>query len=147
MKSACLSLARQCASALVAAVPICARNLGDFGADVIHVENPDGGDYFRVFQDTNSESGGGAPSDFNYGWENFNRNKRSMTLDLKKENGRAIMHKMVADADIFLSNLRTHELDEYQVGYETLNAINPRLIWGNVNGYGTAGPQRQQGSA
>ncbi len=126
----------------VAAVPIAARNLGDFGADVIHVENPDGGDYFRIFQETTSESGGAAPSDFNYGWENFNRNKRSMTLDLKKENGRAVMHKMVAEADVFLSNLRTHELDEYEVGYETLSKINPRLIWGNVNGYGTSGPDK-----
>lgn len=126
----------------VAAVPIAARNLGDFGADVIHVENPTTGDYFRVFQETASESGGACPSDFNYGWENFNRNKRSMTLDLKKENGRAIMHKMVAEADVFLSNLRTHELDEYEVDYETLGEINPRLIWGNVNGYGTAGPDK-----
>lgn len=126
----------------VAAVPIAARNLGDFGADVIHIENPDGGDYFRVFQEANSEAGGGPQSDFNYGWENFNRNKRSMTLDLKKENGRAIMHKMVAEADVFLSNLRTHELADYQVDYGTLNKINPRLIWGNVNGYGKAGPDK-----
>jgi len=126
----------------VAAVPIAARNLGDFGADVIHVENPTTGDYFRIFQETTSASGGCAPSDFNYGWENFNRNKRSMTLDLKKENGRAIMHKMVAEADVFLSNLRAYELDEYKVSYETLSEINPRIIWGNVNGYGTAGPDK-----
>ena len=126
----------------VAAVPIAARNLGDFGADVIHVENPTTGDYFRIFQETTSESGGCAPSDFNYGWENFNRNKRGMTIDLKKENGRAIMHKMVAEADVFLSNLRAYELDEYKVSYETLSEINPRIIWGNVNGYGTAGPDK-----
>ena len=126
----------------VAAVPIAARNLGDFGADVIHVENPTTGDYFRVFQETTVESGQACPSDFNYGWEAFNRNKRSMTLDLKTENGRAVMHKMVAQADVFLSNLRTHELDEYQVDYETLNGINPRIIWGNLNGYGKAGPDK-----
>jgi len=126
----------------VAAVPMAARHLGDFGADVIHVENPTTGDYFRVFQEATTESGGVCPSEFNYGWESFNRNKRSMTLDLKKENGRAIMHKMIADADVFLSNLRTHELDEYKLDYDRLSGINPRIIWGNVNGYGKAGPDR-----
>ena len=66
----------------VAAVPIAARNLGDFGADVIHVENTEGGDYMRVFQETTSETGGAPVSDFNYCWETYNRNKRSMSLDL-----------------------------------------------------------------
>jgi len=126
----------------VAAVPIAARNLGDFGADVIHVENPTTGDYFRVFQETTTETGGGAPSEFNYGWEAFNRNKRSITVDLKTENGQAIMHKLVEDADVFLSNLRTYELDQYKLGYGILSAINPRLIWGNINGYGKAGPDK-----
>lgn len=126
----------------VAAVPVAARHLGDFGADVIHVENPTTGDYFRVFQEAQTASGGCAPSDFNYGWETFNRNKRSMTLNLKNENGRAIMHRMVSEADVFLSNLRTHELDQYKVDYETLSEINPRIVWGNVNGYGKAGPDK-----
>jgi len=67
----------------VAAVPIAARHLGDFGADVIHVEHPVTGDFWRGFQEAQTEGGGGAsPSDFNYNWEAFNRNKRSMTLNL-----------------------------------------------------------------
>ena len=128
--------------AQVAAVPMCARILGDFGADVIHIENPTTGDYWRVFKDATAEQGGACPSDFDYNWENFNRNKRSCTVDLSKESGRAIIHKMVKEADVFLSNLRTFELERFQVDYETLNKINPQIIWGNVNGYGKEGPDK-----
>ena len=126
----------------VAAVPMAARHLGDFGADVIHIENPTTGDYWRVFQDAQSENGGGCPSDFNYNWENFNRNKRSCTVDLSKESGRKIIYKMVETADVFLSNLRSFELERFKVDYETLSKINPRIIWGNVNGYGKTGPDK-----
>lgn len=125
----------------VAAVPMAARHLGDFGADVIHVEHPVTGDFWRGFQEAQTDSGGGAcPSDFNYNWEQFNRNKRSITLNLYNENGRAIMYKMVATADVFLSNLRPFELERFKLDYETLSKINPRLIWGNVTGYGKKGP-------
>jgi crotonobetainyl-CoA:carnitine CoA-transferase CaiB-like acyl-CoA transferase len=127
----------------VAAVPIAARHLGDFGADVIHVEHPVTGDFWRGFQEAQADSGGGAyPSDFNYNWEQFNRNKRSMTLNLYNENGRAIMYKMVAQADVFLSNFRSFELERFKMDYETLSKINPRLIWGNITGYGKNGPDK-----
>jgi len=127
----------------VAAVPMAARHLGDFGADVVHVEHPVTGDFWRGFQEAQTEGGGGAsPSDFNYSWEAFNRNKRSMTLNLYNENGRAIMHKMVAQADVFLSNLRPFELERFELNYKTLSKINPRLIWGNITGYGKKGPAK-----
>jgi crotonobetainyl-CoA:carnitine CoA-transferase CaiB-like acyl-CoA transferase len=126
----------------VAAVPMAARHLGDFGADVIHVEHPVTGDFWRGFQEAQAESGGGISSDFNYGWEQFNRNKRSITLNLYNENGRAIMHKMAAQADVFVSNLRPFELEKFEMDYETLSKINPRLIWGNINGYGKKGPEK-----
>ncbi len=127
----------------VAAVPIGARILGDFGADVIHVENPTTGDYWRVFKDAQAEQGGACPSDFDYNWENYNRNKRSCTVDLYTESGRAIIHKMAKEADVFLSNLRDFEVERFQVDYETLKKINPRIIWGNVNGYGKVGPDKE----
>jgi crotonobetainyl-CoA:carnitine CoA-transferase CaiB-like acyl-CoA transferase len=127
----------------VAAVPMAARHLGDFGADVIHVEHPVFGDFWRGFQEAQTDSGGGAcPSDFNYNWEQFNRNKRSITVNLYNENGRAIMYKMVAQADVFLSNLRPFELERFKMDYETLSKINPRLIWGNITGYGKTGPDK-----
>ena len=126
----------------VAAVPMCARILGDFGADVIHIENPTTGDYWRVFKDAMADQGNACPSDFDYNWENYNRNKRSLTLDLYKENGCTIIHKMVKEADVFLSNLRAFELERFHVDYETLSKINPRIIFGNVNGYGKEGPDK-----
>jgi crotonobetainyl-CoA:carnitine CoA-transferase CaiB-like acyl-CoA transferase len=126
----------------VAAVPMCARILGDFGADVIHIENPVTGDYWRNFLKAQVDSGQACPSDFDYNWENYNRNKRSVTIDLTKESGQAVMHNMVKQADVFLSNLRSFELERFKLEYETLNKINPRIIWGNVNGYGKVGPDK-----
>jgi crotonobetainyl-CoA:carnitine CoA-transferase CaiB-like acyl-CoA transferase len=126
----------------VAAVPMCARILGDFGADVIHIENPTTGDYWRSFLKAQVDSGQACPSDFDYNWENYNRNKRSVTIDLTKSSGQTILHNMVKQADVFLSNLRSFELERFQLEYETLNKLNPRIIWGNVNGYGKVGPDR-----
>jgi len=128
--------------AQVAAVPMAARILGDFGADVIHIENPTTGDYWRSFKDVYASQGGGCPSDFDYNWENYNRNKRSLTLDLYSESGREIVHSMVKQADVFLSNLRDFELARFEVDYQTLEKVNPRIVWGNVNGYGKEGPDK-----
>lgn len=126
----------------VAAVPVAARHLGDFGADVIHIENPITGDYWRAFMEAQADSGGACPSDFDYNWENFNRNKRSVTVNLYTENGQKIMHKMIEQADVFLSNLRSFELERFKLDYETLSKLNPRLIWGNITGYGKTGPDK-----
>jgi len=126
----------------VAAVPVAARHLGDFGADVIHIEHPITGDYWRAFLEAQTDSGGACPSDFDYNWENFNRNKRSVTVNLYTENGQAIMHKMIEQADVFLSNLRPFELEKFKLDYETLSKINPRLIWGNITGYGKTGSDK-----
>ena len=126
----------------VAAVPMCARHLADFGADVIHVENPTTGDYMRVFQAVAQAAKDCAPSDFNYNWENFNRNKKSVTVDLSQEGGREIIYKLVEQADVFLNNLRPFELERFKLEYETLSQLNPKIICGNVSGYGKKGPDR-----
>ena len=93
----------------VAAVPMAARHLADFGADVIHVEHPLRGDSWRVFQAGQGTGTSGAPSSINYNWENFNRNKRSLTLDLSREGSQAVIYKMVTQADVFVTNLRPFE--------------------------------------
>jgi crotonobetainyl-CoA:carnitine CoA-transferase CaiB-like acyl-CoA transferase len=126
----------------VAAVPMCARHLADFGADVIHVENPVTGDSWRVFQDAQTMAMGAAPSSFNYNWENYNRNKRSITLDLAQDNGRKILYRLVEKADVFLSNLRQSEQERFGLEYADLSHINPRLVCGNVSGYGRNGPDK-----
>ena len=125
----------------VAAVPIAARYLADFGADVIHVEHPIRGDWFR-----NSEVGqggtAGTPSEINYVWENYNRNKRGMTIDLSQERGQEILYKLLEEADVFLNNMRPYELERYNLEFATLSRLYPRLIYGNLTGYGQNGPDR-----
>jgi len=126
----------------VAAVPLCARHLGDFGADVIHIESPRTGDYFRTFLPMVQEMNAAAPSDFDYLWENYNRNKRGITLDVAQKGGQEIVHEFVKQADILVTNLRPFEQERYRMDYQTLSSLNPRLIWGCVSGYGRKGPEK-----
>lgn len=126
----------------VAAVPMAARHLADFGADVVHIENPASGDSWRYFQAGQGPGNNGVPSDFNYNWENFNRNKRSATLDLSKQEGQSVIRKMAAQADVFLTNLRPFERERFNLTYETLKGINPRIIYASITGFGKKGPDK-----
>ncbi len=126
----------------VAAIPMAARHLADFGADVVHVENPATGDSWRSYQAGQGPGNNGVPCDFNYNWENFNRNKRSMTLNLSQEEGQKILHSMVKQADIFMTNMRPYEIENFKIKYDILSAINPRLVYASVTGYGKKGPDR-----
>jgi crotonobetainyl-CoA:carnitine CoA-transferase CaiB-like acyl-CoA transferase len=126
----------------VAAVPMCARHLADFGADVLHIENAVTGDSWRNLQAGAGGGTSGTPSDIPYNWEAFNRNKRSVAIDLSKEGGRRIIYKMVEKADIFLTNLRLIERKKFEMEYQTLRALNPRLIYASVTGHGMEGPDK-----
>ncbi len=126
----------------IAAVPLAARLLADFGADVIHVEHPTKGDSWRVYQAGIGTGVMGARSEINYNWENYNRNKRSITIDLSQERGKEIIYKLVEKSDILLNNLRPFEIQKFGLEYETLNQINPRLIYGSLTGYGKHGPDK-----
>ena len=120
-----------------AAAPSAAAILGDWGAEVIKIENPDGGDPCRGIL----RSGGvflGA--DFNQHWELLNRNKRSLAVDITKDKGREIVHRIVGSTDVFISNLRAGTLARLGYDYGTLSNINPRLIYCSITGYGSAGP-------
>ena len=126
----------------VAAVPMCARHLADFGADVIHVERPDIGDSWRFYQGHHSAAMKSAPSSINYNWEVYNRNKRSITLDLKQESGKRILCRLIERADVFLTNLRSFEINLFGLEYAVLSRINPRIIYGTLNAFGTSGPDK-----
>ncbi|MBW2624157.1 MAG: CoA transferase, partial [Deltaproteobacteria bacterium] len=128
--------------AQVAAVPMCARHLADFGADVIHIENAQTGDSWRNLQAGHGGGPAGIPSDIPYNWEAFNRNKKSVAVDLSKEGGRKIIYKLVEDADVFVTNLRLSERKKLGVRYEDLKKINGQLIYGSVTGHGMKGPQK-----
>ena len=125
----------------VAAVPMAARLLADWGADVIHVERPETGDSFRaVLAGLNPTTG--VQSDINYVWEHYNRNKRSVTIDLSQKTGQEILYKLVAEADVFLTNLRPFQLEKFKLEYRTLSQLNPRIISAALTGFGKKGPEK-----
>lgn len=123
-----------------AAVHMCARHLADYGADVILIEDATTGASFRSLQAGHGGGPAGIPSDIPYGWETFNRNKKSLAIDFTGKAGRDIVHRLVEDADCLLTDLRPSERDRFHMTYRTLNSINPRLVYGSLTGHGINGP-------
>ncbi len=119
--------------ATVIAAPFCATLLGEFGADVIKLEHPDGGDALRRF---------GTPSarGDTLTWLSEGRNKRSITLELRSPEGAEVFKKLVAEADVVCENFRTGTLEKWGLGWDVLKQINPRLVMLRVTGYGQTGP-------
>lgn len=115
----------------VRAGPTCARMLADFGADVIRIEPPPGVDPNDAMFAAKRKGG-----DF----ENLNRNKRGLTLNLKKREGVEVLHRLVRDADVVLENWRPDVKHRLGVDYDTLSKINPRIILASISGYGQDGP-------
>ena len=113
--------------------PACATLMADWGADVIKVESPMG-DATRAFALDTVESPG------NPIFSNENRGKRGVILDITKPAGRAALIELIKQADIFVTNTRYRSLKKFGLDYETLKALNPRLIYGIVAGYGLVGP-------
>lgn len=115
--------------------PVGSQHLADFGADVIKLERPQGGDPARGVISVKSMPMG----DWNQYFLVINRNKRSMAVDLKKPGGQAVVHRLVAESDVFVSNLGRDALRSWGLDYETLHAINPRLVYAHNSGYGHFG--------
>src|SRR5579871_5048700 len=109
--------------------PTAVRQLADWGADVIKVEAPD---------DAATEVGSRHGFDF----QNLHRNKRSLTLDLKAAEGREILKRLVAQADVLVENYRPDVKHRLGIDYETLRRINPRLVYASISGFGQDGPYR-----
>src|SRR5712664_580501 len=110
--------------------PTAARQLADWGADVLKVEEPgEGGDF----------AGRNSPD-----FQNLHRNKQSMTLNLKGPEGVAILKRLVERADVVIENYRPDVKHRLGIDYESLRAINPRLIYGSVSGFGQDGPYRDR---
>ncbi len=111
--------------------PSCAAILGDWGAEVIKIEPPAGDPFRGLFA-----SALGSAVSINPPFELDNRNKRSVVLNLETEEAREIALKLIADADVFVTNNRPRVLEQYGMDYETLHERFPRLIYGQVTGYG-----------
>ncbi|RMF83532.1 MAG: CoA transferase [Nitrospinota bacterium] len=115
--------------------PYCTMQLADMGAEVLKIEMPGRGDDTRHFGPPfrNGESA--------Y-FLSINRNKKSITLNLKSEKGKAILRRLIPQADILVENFRPGTLDNLGFGYETLSTLNPRLIYCAISGFGHTGPDR-----
>ncbi|MGI4939243.1 MAG: CaiB/BaiF CoA transferase family protein [Janthinobacterium lividum] len=116
----------------VRAGPTCVRQFADFGAYVVKVETPGAGD-----------GGLGGPrlgSDF----QNLHRNKRCITLDLKHPSGKEALFRLAAGADVLVENFRPDVKDRLGIGYEAMRAINPRLVYASISGFGEDGPYRMR---
>ena len=116
-------------------VPVAGALLADWGADVVKVEHPEGGDGYRGLVTGSSGGAGGV----NFSMEAANRGKRSLALDLKSADGRAVMLKLLEHADVFLTNFLPSTLDRLGLGADALRAVNPRLIYARGHGYGVRG--------
>lgn len=118
--------------------PFAAQRLGDLGADVVKVE-PITGEWQR-----HTAAGGARGNKINVSFLSLNRNKRSLAIDLKHPEGRAVLLELVKTADVFLQNYRPGVAKRLGVDYETLSALNPRLVYVSMSGYGEDGPYRDR---
>jgi len=110
--------------------PACGMLLGDLGADVIKVEAPNTGDPFRAFK-------GGLYSPH---FQTYNRNKRSITLDTKSADDRATFDALISEADVYIQNFRPGVADKLGAGAARLRALNPKLVYVSISGFGATGP-------
>jgi formyl-CoA transferase len=118
---------------LARAGPTCVRHLADWGADVIRIEPPE-----SAGEDVIGRRHG---ADF----QNLHRNKRTMHLDLKSEQGYAVFMRLVERADVLVENMRAPVKDRLKISWEHVKKINPRLVYGSISGFGQTGPYRERG--
>ncbi len=119
------------------AAPVCATLLGEFGADVIKVEQPGVGDDLRRL-------GRAAMPQNSFWWLVEARNKKSITCNLREPEGQALMRRLVADADVVTENFRPGTLERWNLGWDALAAIRPSLVMVRVSAYGQTGPHRDR---
>jgi formyl-CoA transferase len=113
--------------------PFCGQILADFGADVVKIEDPNGGDPMRAW-------GRSLPKGHSPWWPVIGRNKRSVTLNLRAPEGQAIVRQLIAGADVLIENFRPGTMEKWGLGYESLAADNPGLVMARVSGFGQTGP-------
>ncbi|TAM24882.1 MAG: CoA transferase [Candidimonas sp.] len=121
----------------VAAGPFCGMLLADMGADIIKMEHPEGGDTLRSW----------APltQGFSENFASLNRNKRSISLNLKNEDDVETARRLIKEADVVLENNRPGVMDRLGLGYEAMRKINPKLVYCSISAYGQTGPRSQEG--
>jgi formyl-CoA transferase len=117
--------------------PFCGQILGDFGAEVIKIEDPKAGDPMRQW-------GRSLPKGLSPWWPVIGRNKKSVGLDLRTAEGQQIARALIRNADVVVENFRPGAMEKWGLSYESLSAENPRLIMARVSGFGQTGPYAQR---
>ncbi len=124
----------------VLAGPWCTQNLADLGADVIKIERPGTGDDTRTWGPPFLPSADGRESHESAYYLGANRNKRSLTCDIAQPEGQALIRALVAHCDVFIENFKVGDMARYGLDYDSLKAINPRLVYCSLTGFGQTGP-------
>ena len=127
-------------AASVIAAPAAAMMLGDFGADVVKIEEPGKGDMLRIL------SPGAPDAASNWFWQMDGRNKRSLTLNLKTARGREVLRKLAAGCDVFITNQPYGTRESLGLTYADLRPLNPTMIYASLTAYGEQGPERNRKS-
>ena len=122
------------------AAPAAAVVLGDWGADVIKIEGPDGDPNRRIMHDSSNYP----KAEVNYPWQMDSRNKRSIVLDLKQPPARAALDRLIEKSDILICNFPPPVRDKLKLAYEDVKKVNPKLIYASLTGYGESGPDRDR---
>jgi len=117
--------------------PFCGQILGDFGAEVIKIEDPKVGDPMRQW-------GRSLPKGLSPWWPVIGRNKKSVGLDLRTREGQEIAEALIAKADVVVENFRPGAMEKWGLSYEALSATNPKLVMARVSGFGQTGPYSQR---
>jgi len=124
----------------IMAGPVCGLMLADMGADVIKVEKIGSGDDSRRFLPPDIQGESAA-------FMMMNRNKRGIALDLKHTDGKAVLLRLLEDADVLIENYRHDTMERLGLGYDTLKRVNPGLIYCEISGFGRTGPYRERGES
>src|SRR5476649_41759 len=117
----------------VVAGPACTQTLADFGAEVIKIENPDGGDDTRSYEHADLAGESAA-------FIGLNRNKRGIALDLTKPAAREVARELIARADVVVENFSSGVMKKYGLDYASVGPLNPRLVYCSISAYGREGP-------
>src|SRR5450759_3552166 len=122
--------------------PYATMLLADLGAEIIKIETPGLGDYMRLIppfikDQATGESIGAA-------YLMVNRNKQSVALNFRNARGKAIFMRLVRDADVVIESFRPGAVDKWGIGYDALHAVNPRLVYCSLSGYGQSGPYKDR---
>jgi crotonobetainyl-CoA:carnitine CoA-transferase CaiB-like acyl-CoA transferase len=128
----------------VLAAPWCMQNLGDLGADIVKIERPVTGDESRHWGPPFFKDAEGKDTRESAYYMSFNRNKRSVAVDMTKPEGQAVIRKLAESADICIENFKVGDLARYGLDYASLSKVNPKLIYCSVTGFGQDGPYAER---